>query len=198
MKTLSALVAVLTLAACGGSSSTGLDPATVSAYDSSTLAVAQSVATYDAAATGIATADDCAAAVRQYAAQVLPQVEQLRNTARRMDEGMRSMGNAACADMECGAEVLRQRIEQHLGSACGSGDMDQDRIQAQLHCDDMLQLTDRLRTRDRDFAPDAMYGTMTQGSGTTGGGTAQGGSTATCDPMPGCQFQGGTFQPAGT
>jgi hypothetical protein len=116
-----------------------------------------------------------------------------------MDDHMRSMGQSAAADMTCGAEVMAAQLQQHLGVACSSDDMAQNRSVAAQHCQLMTADADHLQMRAAGMASMISVGGMggsMMGNGDmaaamqsmmNAGFTAPDGQhTNWGDPMPGC------------
>ena len=164
MKIFSALASVLVLAACGtGNNSMGVSTADVSSYDRAALAVSGSVATYRAATTSMASPSDCQAAVHQYAAQVQPALDQMKGMSSRMDGAMKSMGQTMRADMECGADVMRGELEQHMSVACTAADVEANRAEAARHSDAMEGFSEHMRMRASEVG--SMMGRMGSGMG---------------------------------
>jgi hypothetical protein len=198
-----ALAAAIALSACSGSSS-GVSASDVAAFQSSALAASTAVTTYREATQTMTTPAGCQAAVQQYANEMGAAAQGMSRTSSRMDEHMRSMGQSAAADMTCGAEVMAQALQQHLGVACSSGDMAQNRTVAAQHCQQMAADADHLQMRAAAMSAMFGHGDMMMGdsdmstmmtSMMDGGYTAPDGEHMSwTDPMPGCTFSGGTYR----
>ena len=208
MKTSFSLVALLGLAACGGGAGT-VNPGAVAAYQRAALSASSAVTTYQSATQAMATSADCEAAVQQYAAQMGTAIQGMRQQSSSMDDHMQSMGQSVAADMTCGAEVMAGQLQQHLGVACSSTDMAQNRTVAAQHCQEMIADADHLQMRAAGM--EAMVGDGGAGGGMMGNGDMgvamktmmQSGFTAPdgqqmgwSDPMPGCTQWGGAYQPS--
>ncbi len=195
----------LLLGACGGGSTAGMNPSAASAYDRAALQISDTVTSYGAASATMGSSADCNAAVQQYANQVQPMIDRMASMAGPMDDAMKSMGQMMGADLECGAAVMKQELQRHLGSACSSPDMIANRSEARRHADAMQQIANHMRMRA------AEAGTMMGSSGSMmqGGGMASGtmdggwkmpdGTVMSWDaPMPGCHFADGEYHADGS
>ena len=203
-----ALAALLALSACGGGN-TAVSPSAVAAYQRVALSASTAVTSYRSATQTMTTPADCQTAVQQYAAQMGSAIQALGQTSSSMDDHMRSMGQSAAADMTCGAEVMAAQLQQHLGVACSSAEMSQNRSVAAQHCQLMAADADHLLMRGAGMesmvSNGGMGGTM-MGSGDmaaamqsmmNGGFTAPDGQHMSWgDPMPGCTLSGGIYQPS--
>ena len=211
MKIQFALATLLALSACGGSNA-GVSPTDVAAYQRSALSASSAVSTYQTTTQNMTTPAECQAAAQQYAAQMGAAIQAMHQTSSSMDEHMKSMEQPVAADMTCGADVMSQQLQQHLGVACSSGDMAQNRTIAAQHCQQMAADADHLQMRA------AGMGAMTSGGGTMGGGGMMGSSSDMSaamgsmmdggftapdgqhmswgEPMHGCTLSGGTYQPS--
>lgn len=210
------LAGLAALAACGGGSSSTLSPATVAAYQRSTLSASTAVTTYQSATQTMTTPSQCQAAVQQYASAMTAAIQQMQQHAQEMDDHMRSMGQPGAADVTCGADVMEAQLQDHLAHACGSGDLNQDRTLAQQHSQTMAQDADHLQMRAAGMAAMAGGDGATAGAGMMGDGGMMGtdamnatmstmmanGFTAPDgehmgwnDAMPGCAYHDGQYTP---
>jgi hypothetical protein len=208
MKTRFLLAGALALSACGGST-TGVSPTAVTEYQRAALSASSAVTTYASSTQTMITPADCQAAAQQYAAQMGAAVQGMRQTSSSMDDHMRSMGQSGAADMTCGAEVMATQLQQHLGVACSSADMNQNRAVAAQHCQQMAVDADHLQMRA------AGMGAMMGAGGTMGAGMMGSGDMSSAmqnmmdsgftapdgqhmgwnETLPGCTLNGGTYQP---
>jgi len=204
------LAAMLALSACGGSSS-GVNPTAVSEFQRAALSTSSAVTTYQSATQTMSTPAGCQAAAQQYAAQMGAAIQAMLQTSSSMDDHMRSMGQPTAADMTCGADVMAQLLQQHMGVACSSADMTQNRAVAAQHSQQMTADADHLQMRA------AAMTAMAGGAGMMGDGGMMGSSDMASamqnmmdsgftapdgehmtwgEPVNGCTLSGGTYQPS--
>lgn len=194
--------------ACSSSTAPTASGNDAASFDQTAAALDTSVTQYQQASAGAATPADCQAALQQYLARAQPLVNQLRSMSGPMDDYMRSAGTPASADMSCGAEVVSEELAHHQQVACTSADMTQNREEDQRHVQAMQQLTTHLQMRAVQaggmLSGAGMGGPMMGGAADAGwmmgwsdGGWTQpdGGTVSFSQPMPGCSYAGGTWQP---
>jgi hypothetical protein len=131
--------------------------------------IAAAASGYGAAAGGMADVAACRTGQSGYDGVVRPMVEQMRAIAGPMDENMTSMGGqAASADMQCGADAMRWELDRHASLACAStGDMTPNRTEAARHVQAMTEWADHQRVRSEQMGSMMGMGGMS-GDGSTG------------------------------
>lgn len=189
--------------ACGSSSrppSTTANAAQAGSFDQAALTAANAVTRYQQAASRATTPTECSAALRQYAAQLQPLLDQLRSLARPMDDYVTSAGNMMAGDMECGVQVMADELVHHQALACTSADMTANHAEAQRDVDAMMAITGHLEMRSVQVGGMMGEGGMMAGpgqtmdagwmSGWTDGGwrMPDGGMVSYDQAMPGCTY----------
>ena len=115
----------------------------VTGFHAGAQEIAAAASGHGAAAGGMTDVAACRADETSYDGVVRPMVEQMRAIASPMDENMTSMGGqAASADMQCGADAMRWELDRHASLACAStGDMAPNRTEAARHVQAMTRWT---------------------------------------------------------
>jgi len=162
------LTLVLTLAACGGSTS-GPDTAEIQAFNTAAQGVSSAVATYGTQAEAMTSPASCTAAQTTYDAQARPLVGLMQGMGASMDGMMDSMGHMDADDMACSAGAMMAELDRHRAVACASAtDMTPNKAEAQQHVASMSRWAGHEMGRSHDL------GSM---SGMGMGGMMGGGST---------------------
>ncbi|HZZ84061.1 MAG TPA: hypothetical protein VFE30_05950 [Anaeromyxobacteraceae bacterium] len=208
-KTLFALAGLLAAAGFACSSSTpGPSVNDAASLDQAAAALSTSVAQYRQAAAGAATSADCQAILQQYLARTQPMVAQLQSTSGKMDDYLRGAGMPTSADVSCGGQVMVDEMAHHQAVACASADMAANHAEDERHAAAMQAFATHAQMRavqaggmmgGAGTGGPAMMGAADAGwmMGYTDGGWAQadGGVIGFAEPMPGCAWTGGTWQP---
>lgn len=152
-----------------GPSGPGVTGMMVTGFHAAAEEIAAAASGYGAAAGGMADVAACGTDQTSYDGVVRPMVEQMRAIATPMDENMTSRGGqAASADMQCGADAMLWELDRHAPLACAStGDMAPNRTEAARHVQAMTRWTDHQRVRSEQMGSMMGMGGMS-GGGTTG------------------------------
>jgi len=82
----------------------------------------------------------CTAERDRYEADVRPIVDRMRDMSAGMDDCMMAMGRDSMADMQTTCGGMNDELTTHMGAACTSSDLAQDRAEADRHCNAMRQM----------------------------------------------------------
>jgi hypothetical protein len=163
------LALVLTLAACGGSTS-GLNATEIQAFNTAAQGVATAAASYGTQAAAMTSPATCATAHDSYDAQARPLIGQMQGMGPSMDAMMGSMNHMDAEDMGCSANAMMAELDRHRAAACAStADMTPNKAEAQQHVAAMTQWANHEMGRSHDLASMAGMGMDHMGSGTTTG-----------------------------
>ncbi|HEX9052428.1 MAG TPA: hypothetical protein VF841_18015 [Anaeromyxobacter sp.] len=142
-----ACTSLLTVVACGRSSSSPAGPsvassAAITQYQDLTASVQSAAVTYGTTMSDPAmTAGGCAAAHDAYDAQVRPWISQMVQMSGAMDAFMDAHNGYAYADMACVANAMLQELDAHRTVACTFSTLGGDQTEASRHVGVMTSLT---------------------------------------------------------
>jgi len=89
----------------------------------------------------------CTSERDRYEADARPLVDEMTGLSAGMDDCMMAMGRDSVADMQTTCRGMGDELASHLGSACASIDVAQDKAEAERHCGVMRDLTQRQMDR---------------------------------------------------
>ena len=160
------LILALSIAACGGSSTSGVTTADVQRLNTLSQNVSSAVGTYGTQAATMTDSTSCNGAEITYDSHIRPMVSEIQGMGTAMDDKMGSLNHTSDADMECGANAMMAELDHHKTVACASAtDMAPNKTEAQQHIANMTQWANHEMVRS-----DGMGSTMGMEMGGMGGG----------------------------
>jgi hypothetical protein len=85
----------------------------------------------------------CTAERDRYEAEVRPIVDKMRDLSTGMDDCMMAMGRDSMADMQKTCGGMTDELTTHMGAACESSDLSQDRAESERHCNAMRRMAEQ-------------------------------------------------------